>query len=357
VRTEAAARGQVQVKRVFQSPDERCEGGPNGCVDVGRFQAYFIYAEESGHYLISEAANLGNSQTQLMGWLPVADAYNWNTALGVRPAEDLATRHANPQDPRKEAFICAYRTREDLNRHSNCIEIAGGHRWFDLDVRMLVLKEENQIYEVIFPSRGLGMEGVSKLYIPVSDDVVPEMLISRDQLERLIKTLDVFKTFAGRTHGQASRDLLVNTLLTSLGSMLQIDFQNDQVPLKKQIQFAAGLPHGAQSILMQYSPGELQDPAKVPACEIDYLAQYGAKKHDILNIVFESNGKMLAGFDEMKWPEGSCPNLSDKGKNVPFIAGVVRPIALNSGQDETNRTIMRKIKNDFLFWIPVRYLP
>jgi hypothetical protein len=659
---------------VYHSPDERCEGGPSSCIEVSRFQWYFIYAEESGHYLISESANLGNNQTRLMGWLPVADAYNWNTALGVRPAEDLATRRATPQDPRKEDFICAYRSREDLNSHSNCNEILGGRRWFGLDVRMAVLKEENQIYDVIFSNAGTagrdvitplteglkkldvffvidgtksmqpvidgvkllvgrlteqtkaklsqggqirfgfriyrdsvtgscdgvsnsehlefrqsdcdtknedefkraienvkaydppgdddfpensfgGMaqagidfaacpdhakivfiigdhgydgakqqkkgfhpwteaqvaarfrrdagpntqprfnappivffiqtpseeastpevakknynsayklfadqaktilqaiyagggltdpnqyfiqmlpgnisdstiqrvsaqvdtylnpeavnllasrlragqslveaiesmransqlnipirylqfvtealcqqlreqcrqkvfEGVNRAYVPVSNDLVPEVLLSRDQLDRWVKILDIFKTFASRTRGQAGRDLLVSTLLTSLGSMLQIDFQNDQVPLGKRMQFAAGLPHGAQSMLMQYSSDDLKDSTKVPSCEIDYLAQYGAKKHDVLNIVFDSSGKLLARFDETHWPEGSCPNLSDKGKSIPFIEGAVRPISLNAGQDETNYTVMRKIGNDFFFWIPVRYLP
>ncbi|MBV6486923.1 MAG: hypothetical protein GHHEDOFH_00860 [Pseudorhodoplanes sp.] len=668
VRTDTAERGQAQIKKVYHSPDRRCEGGPNSCVEVSRFQWYFIYAEENGHYLISEAANLGSASTRLLGWLPVGDAYNWNTALGVRPAEELATRRATPQQPNKEDFICAYRRREDLSGRSNCNEILGGRRWFGLNVRMAVLKEENQAYEVIFSNAGTagrdvvapvieglkkldvffvidgtksmqpaidgvkglvdrlttqfkgklsqggvirfgfkvyrdsipgtgdgvanserlelrssecgasneqefrrafesvkafepagdddfpensfaGMvqasadlapcsdhaklvfvigdhgydgakqqkrgytrwteaqvaerfkkgtrfkvppivvfiqtpseedrtpavakknyslaykayedqgkailqaiysgtgitdpaqyfiqmppgnitesviqrvsaqvdtylqpevisqiasrlqagqslvetieslransqlnipirylqfveealcqrlgpqcrqkvfEGVNRAYVPVSNDLVPEVLLARDQLDKWVKILDVFKTFATRTRGREGRDLLVSTLLASLGSALQMDFENNQVPLGKRIQFVAGIPHGVQSKLMQYSSEDLRDSTKVPACEVDYLAQYGAKKHDVLNIVFGSEGKLMAAFEEARWPEGQCPNLSEKGKNIPFIEGAVRPRSLNSGREETNYSIMHKRGNEFFFWIPVRYLP
>jgi hypothetical protein len=342
--------GQVQVKKVFQSPDERCEGGTSNCVEVRRFQWYFVYGEENGHYLIAETPNLGNTQTRLLGWLPVGDAYNWNTALAIRPAEDLATRHATPQDPHHEDFVCAYQTREELNSGANCHALLGGRRWFSLDVRIPVLKQDNQAYEAIFPQG-------ERMYIPVSGDVVPEILLSRDQLEGWVKILDVFKTFSAHSRGQMARDFLVSAMLTSLGDVLQMDFQSDRVPLGKRMQFAAGLPHGAQSILMQYSPEDLRDPAKVPACEIDRLAEYAAKKHDALDIVLESNGKLLAAFDEKRRPEGGCTNLSNKGRNIPFIDSAVRALPLNVGQPQKNYTVMRKIGNDFLFWIPVRYLP
>jgi hypothetical protein len=675
VRTETTVQGQAQVKKVYSSPDDHCEGGPSGCLEVSRFQWYFVYAEESGHYLIAETANLGNTQTRLFGWLPVADAYNWNTALGVRPAEDLATRHSTPQDPHKEDFICAYKTREDLNNHSNCSEVLGGRRWFGLDVRMAVLKEDNQAYDVIFSNAGTAgrdvvtslteglkkvdvffvidgtksmqpvidgvktlvtrlitqlkgklsqggqihfgfrlyrdsiaggpdgvsnsehlefrqsdcdapsndeafraalapvtahdlpgdddfpensfggiaqggldfaacpdhvklvfiigdhgydaakqrkrgftsptevqvaarfkrqdgdspprfgaqpivifiqtpseeantpaddkekyhrayelytnqakailqaiyagntsfgpssqyfiqmpagnisdlviqrvsaqvdtyfnpqvlndlasrlragqslveaivsmqansqlnipvryyqfvsdalcqrvgpqcqdkvFEGVSRAYVPVSNDLVPEALLAKDQLDKWVKILDVFKTFAARTRGQTGRGFLVSAMLTSLSNMLQTDLQSDQIPLGKRLQFAAGLPHGAQSTLMQYSSEELRDSTKVPECEIDYLGQYGAKKHDALDIVFESNGKLFPSFAETRLPEGNCPNISDKGRNIPFINGAVGTVTLNHPQETTNYTVMRKIGNDFFFWVPVRFLP
>jgi hypothetical protein len=666
VRTETAERGEVQVKKVYNSPDERCEGGPSHCVEVSRFQWYFIYAEENGHYLVSESANIANTATRLLGWLPARDAYNWNTALGLRPAEELAKRRRgnSPED-----FVCAYPSLQDLASKSHCNEVLGGPRWFALSVRMAVLKQDNQAYDVIFSnaetagrdiaaapvdalkkldvffvidgtksmqpaidgvrdlvnrlkglmqgklsqggvirfgfrvyrdstkggadgvknsehlaltekdcnqsneqefmkafqsvkayepagdddlmensfagmaqasddvapcsdhtklvfiigdhgydgakqaSRGqarwteaevakrfkksdsrfkvapivvfvhtpseeastpavskrnyaiaykafedqgksilkdiyagtsvtdsaqyfiqmqpgrisdmmiqgvtaqvntyfqpeflsriasglqagqslvetidqlransqlnipirylefvqealcaqLGpqcrnkvFEGVNRAFLPVTNDLVPEVLLSRDQLDKWVKILDVFKTFADRARGREGRNLLVGTLLSSMGSALQMDFQNNQVPLGKLIQFQGGMPHGLQSKLMQYSSEELRDQSKVPTCEIDYLAGYSAKKHDVLNIVFQSEGKLMAQFDETHWPEGGCPNLSEKGKQVPFIEGAVRPRTLNFGQEETNYSTMHKRGNEFFFWIPVRYLP
>src|SRR5207253_2585604 len=134
-----------QEKSVYHSLDRRCEGGASGCVKVSRFQWYFVYAELQNHYLIAESESLGNSTQRLLGWLPKDDALNWNTALGLRPSEKLA-------EPPPERWVCAFASLGDLRSNSNCNEILGGMRWFNLDARMAVLKESGRDnhFEVAF---------------------------------------------------------------------------------------------------------------------------------------------------------------------------------------------------------------
>jgi hypothetical protein len=676
VRTDTAVQGQVQAKKLYQTPeavDQRCEGP---CAEVSRFQWYFIYAEENGHYLISESANLGSSTSRLMGWLPTADGYIWNTALGLRPKESLAGPDGVAVSGTPEKYACAYRTIAELTsaRPEDCNQILGGLRWYGLTVRMAVVQQTQRAYEVLFSNAGtagrdngaslaqglnnldvffvldgtksmgkviasvkelmtqingrmkskiseggvvrygfriyrdsnpktkqdgvtnsealplsktlcdktnlqefntafapvkaedpvedddfpensfggmvqaaddisgcsnnaklvfvigdagydgnkqrsrnptgpvwteqaivqrfsskapgskfatqpvlvfiqppkekgpvsnqanydsayamfasqattilsqlygntklssfttsnlialsedlvgpgqqtaintalqqidrsmnpaavqeitaglvagqsleqiierlransslnipinylqfveeslcrrLGdqcrtqvLEAVNRAFVPVDDKVVPEVLLSKDQVDKWQKILNIYKSFGANVAGREGRNQLVNTMYAAIGSLIQVDMQNDGVKLADKLQFAAGLPASGRSPLMQYSDSDLLDVNKVPACEIDNLKQYAIKKYDVLDMPFRSDGKSRANFIEATWPEGGCP-MSDKGKAVPFVDGDVRPYNLNrTGQ--TNYSMMHKRGNESFFWLPVNYLP
>jgi hypothetical protein len=675
VRTDTAVQGQVTAKKLYQTPEmlaQRCEGP---CAEVSRFQWYFIYAEDNGHYLISSDANLGSSSGRLMGWLPKADGYVWNTALGLRPKEALAGPKGYADPPgAPEKYACAYSTMEQLNaaKPEDCNQILGGLRWFGLNVRMAVVQQTAKAYEVLFSNAGtagrdniseaaqglnnldvffvldgtksmqpaitaikaltaqinkkmqsktnvvrygfriyrdsnpktrldgvsnsealplsktvcdktnitefdaafapvkaydpdedddfsentfgglvqaaedvsgcpnntklifvigdagydgdkqrsrvfpvysesqialrfknkarlatskfetqpilvfiqpprdkgpinnqagydkayaafksqgqailselyggtkitdaatnnfielpqdaagsgqqaaidetlrrvdksmnpdvirevmqgvqagqslesiierlrnnsqmnipinylqfveeslcrrLGdqcrkavLEAVNRAFVPVDDKVIPEVLLSRDQLDRWLKILNLFKSFGSNVAGAAGRAQLVNTMYSSIGSLVQIDMQNDGVSLANKLQFAAGLPNSGRSRLMQYSDSDLTNVNLVPACEIENLKQYSIKKYDLLNVVFSNEGKLRPVFTETTWPEGACP-MSPKGKNVPFIDGDVRPQPINPPGQQTNYTMMHRRGNDLFFWLPVNYLP
>ena len=676
VRTDTAKQGEVQAKKLYQTPDsaeQRCEGP---CAEVSRFQWYFIYAEENGHYLISENANLGSSTGRLMGWLPTADGYIWNTALGLRPKESLAGPDGVAVSGTPEKYACAYRTMDELTsaRPEDCNQILGGLRWYSLSVRMAVVQQTPRAYEVLFSNAGtagrdngaslaqglnnldvffvldgtksmgsviasvkelmsqinarmkskineggvvrygfriyrdsnpktkqdgvtnsealplsktvcdktnlqefntafapvraydpeedddfpensfggmvqaaddisgcpnnaklvfvigdagydgnkqrtrnpsgpvwteqaivqrfsrttpgskfatqpmlvfvqppkekgavsnqanydnayasfgsqartilsqlyggtklsalstsnfislpqdligpgqqaaintalqqidgsmnpvavqeitaglvagqsleqiierlransslnipinylqfveeslcrrLGdqcrtqvLEAVNRAFVPVDDKVVPEVLLSKDQVDKWQKILNIYKSFGANVAGREGRNQLVNTMYAAIGSLVQVDMQNDGVKLADKLQFAAGLPASGRSPLMQYSDSDLLDVNKVPACEIDNLKQYAIKKYDVLDMPFRSGGTARANFIEATWPEGGCP-MSDKGKAVPFVDGDVRPYNLNrSGQ--THYSMMHSRGNDSFFWLPVNYLP
>jgi len=340
VRARAVELSLLQRKNVYHAPEERCEGGASECPQVTRAQRYYIFAEENGHYLVSESANLASTASRLLGWLPDGDAYVWSTGLGLRPSQTID-------------HICAYGSREELARRAGCIEIPGGLRWLTLSERLLVVGFDGDVYEVIFPE----FRGIRRAFVRQSDDVIPEVLVVRDGLQKVIHILDAFSTFGAAARGSEGRARLVSALLATIGSVLQIDFDDGQVPLARQLELAAGIPLGARSKLMQYSVEELRDASKVPACEVDFLAAYAAKKRDVLNIVLQSEGKLLAQFSESRWPEGACPNLSEKGRNVPFIEGAIRPRAINVAGGDTNYSMMHRRGNDAFFWIPVSYLP
>lgn len=673
VRTDTAVQGQVKGKKLYQTPmgapDEsnRCEGP---CTEASRFQWFFIYAEENDHYLISEAANLGSTSGRVLGWLPKKDGYIWNTALGLRPIEELAGTNGDSQPP--ERYVCAYETAEKLAsaRPADCNQILGGRRWYGLDVRMAVLQQTPRAYEVLFSNAGtagrdnsqvaqglnnldvffvldgtksmqsaidnirilmtqinqrmvsktsnggvvrygfrvyrdsnpktrvdgvsnsealplsktvcdksnktefeaafapvkaydpeedddfsentfgglvqasedisgcpdnaklvfvigdagydpdkqrsrnfpvwteqmiaprfssktqgtkfhtqpvlvfietpkeraqlsnqaaydkaytafetqaksilsqlyggtklandnnfisfqdltatrgqaaidqtlaridsllnpdaireimisvrlgqsleatierlrnnsslnipikylqfveeslcrqLGdqchtqvLEAVNHAFVPADQKVVPEVLLSKDQLDRWLKVLDKFKSFSSSIAGQRARDELVNTLWSAIGTIAVVDMQNDGVPLSDRLQFAAGLPAAGHSHLMQYSDVDLRNTNVVPACEIENLKQYAAKKYEVLNIPFGTDGKSKAIFVQAEWPQGGACPMSAKGKAVPFIDGDVRPQLLNRAGQQTNYFMMHKRGNESFFWLPLDYLP
>jgi hypothetical protein len=200
------------------------------------------------------------------------------------------------------------------------------------------------------------VEAVNVAFVPIDPNVIPEVLLSKDQLDKWLKILNIYKSFSNNVAGAAGRSQLVNTMYAAIGSLLQIDMQNDSVSMANKLQFQAGLPNSGRSKLMQYTDSDLTNVSLVPSCEIENLKQYGIKKYDVLNTVYSNDGKYRPIFVETTWPEGGCP-MSPKGKNVPFIDGDVRGQPLNPPGGQTNYSMMHRRGNDSFFWLPVNYLP
>lgn len=150
IQTETAVQGQVVPRLAYHSPNGQCEGGNSACPKLSRFQWYFIYAEEGGYLLLSEAANLGGRDTPLVGWLPEADGIKWNTAVALRPAETMEGKKA--ADGVTDAHICAFPTFDSMNDPKACRPVLGGKRWFKIDTRMPILRDLGKAYEVAISS-------------------------------------------------------------------------------------------------------------------------------------------------------------------------------------------------------------
>lgn len=675
IRTDTAVQGQVEPKLAYHTPDRRCAGGAAACVKVSRFQWYFVYAEQKDHVLLSEAANLGGSDARLLGWLPKDDGISWNTAVALRPAEELETRKSKAGD--KEDYVCAYPSLADVKDPAKCRQILGGRRWYNLNVRLPVIRDHGKVYEVAISSaastgtveetlaqallsklknidvffvidgtksmqpvidaikgrpgspglvdqirarlkgkikqggkirfgyriyrdssengrsgvddegmslpsdcrsneaafvgsfkavqatespddkdfaenmfgglvraardiascpdhikilfvigdhgydpeaqrrRGqrvydvsaivkrftsgrrlntppvvvmlqtpstesqvrnpeayrksyddyrtqsqqllagiyrqlaqqgvignvessrylhrmpegpidqsmidriiapvddflqpdvagklgtrlrageslveainalrageaanvpilywnvvaqalckrLGkqcrqkvIEGVFTSFVERSDKLVPEVLLSQRQLHDWRELLGKFKKFWSLLRsGNRSRSQLINVLMESIGSVLKMEIDDSGRSIGDMMQYVGGLPHGAHSLLMAYSPLELKDKAVVPRCEIQHLVNYARKKADILRIV--EDGEKLAIFAESQLPATACPGLTAKGKAVPYLPKLPTPRSLNLPDSDTTYSFRFQKGNDRYYWIQVGYLP
>ncbi|MGD9925168.1 MAG: hypothetical protein AB7V13_27535, partial [Pseudorhodoplanes sp.] len=150
VQTETTVQGQAMPRTAYHSPEGRCEGGDQSCPKLSRFQWYFVYMEQGGHVLLSDSANLGGQNATLVGWLPEADGIRWNTAVALRPSEELDHRKA--PDGKTEAHICSYPSLDSMRDPKTCRPILGGLRWFKIDTRLPIIRDLGDAYEIAISS-------------------------------------------------------------------------------------------------------------------------------------------------------------------------------------------------------------
>src|SRR5262249_39973877 len=203
--------------------------------------------------------------------------------------------------------------------------------------------------------RDAVIEDVNEGYMERDErNIVPEILLTREQIGKWRRLLEAFKDAGVGVQGQLGRKKLVDALMTEIGNVLQYDIPNSDEILSR---FARGLPNSSRSKLMQYSDTELRSTTQVPTCEFGYLTQYASKMFDVLDIVYGSNGRYLADILEGQSPPGNCVNISDKGKRIPFIKSA-QPHSLNTvGQPTDYKVLYGSGGNEEFFWIPVNYLP
>jgi hypothetical protein len=201
-------------------------------------------------------------------------------------------------------------------------------------------------------------ETVNTAYVKREDTLIPEVLLTKDQLQNWLQILSTFKSGMRRfTREQQVRELIVNALLQDLGTIVQLTIPDTPTEIGKFLQFKGGIPHAANSKLMQYTPEELRSMTKVPPCEIEHLVQYASRKHTMLEMIVNNSGRTVPDYTEERAPAGSCP-LSEKGKNIPEIKSDIRPVRLNEQQGGTNYTLQRSSSaGEIVYWIPLRYLP
>jgi hypothetical protein len=200
------------------------------------------------------------------------------------------------------------------------------------------------------------LEGVFRAYIKHGDDLTTDILLSERQLNDWRELLGKFKTFWSQLRsGERSRGQLVNVLMESVGSVLKLDIDDSGKSIGEFAQLIGGLPFGAESKLMAYSPAELRNEDLVQQCEIQHLINYAGKKSDVIQIAFD--GDKLAVFTQEQLPQSACPSLTPKGKAVPHVVGAPRPRALNATDANTDYNLSFRKGNERYFWVPMGYLP
>jgi len=85
------------------------------------------------------------------------------------------------------------------------------------------------------------MEGVFRAYIPRSNDLTLDVLLSQRQLENWREVLGKFKTFWSTLRsGERSRNQVVNALTESIGSVLRLDIDDSGKSLGSSSSLSAG---------------------------------------------------------------------------------------------------------------------
>lgn len=206
VMTEANVPGQVQGRKVFAAPrDGICEAV--GCPEVSRLMSLYVYLERGDFLLVGTQISLHHPSARLLGWIPKDHIIPWNTAIGLRPAAERINQRTGRSGVTGR-FLCIYQSEADINNPEKCDRVEGGKVWYELDVRLPLLRSDDgkRIHEVV--ASGLARQGNV-------EDALGQMM--------RLSTLDVFFVIDGTQSMQPVFDAIVGKGEQGLGLIAQIN--------------------------------------------------------------------------------------------------------------------------------------
>ena len=123
--------------------DENLSECPQGgCRNLSRFTMYFIVDETPQAVLLTNDFKLNDLATGLIGWVDKKHIIPWNTAMGLRPADNIKA------DDLADGAICLYEEERYLGQQDKCRRAQGGKIWYKLDVRLPLISHNNGVYKV-----------------------------------------------------------------------------------------------------------------------------------------------------------------------------------------------------------------
>ncbi|PID58507.1 hypothetical protein CSB45_02890 [candidate division KSB3 bacterium] len=143
-------------------PSPNLQGPEEASRELSRFTGYFVfdYNSEYKSYLLGESYQLDQTSS-LVGWVSEENGFLWDTAYGLRPAEDLIFPESH-ELAGQERTICAYQTIEDALENRRCLPILGGNRWYRYEDRIplldRVIQNRRAFYKVVLPMAGMGVK-------------------------------------------------------------------------------------------------------------------------------------------------------------------------------------------------------
>ena len=140
--------------KAYNSPDTD-ECGSQGCRELARFEGYFVFDESNGRYLLADVYKL-KPENRLLGWVDSEDGFIWDTAYGLRPRENFVFPEGHPKAG-QEMVAYAYLSKEEAKNRRNGRPILGGDRWFKYALRIPVIGREDNMYKIIMPLAGVGI--------------------------------------------------------------------------------------------------------------------------------------------------------------------------------------------------------
>jgi uncharacterized protein YnzC (UPF0291/DUF896 family) len=199
-----------------------------------------------------------------------------------------------------------------------------------------------QVYDITF-------EG----YIPVSNDISLDVWMTGNQLlDFKQNVLRIFRKLGPIMRESAKREQIVTTIAETLKiQIMEPEIEPDET-YADYLQRKGGLPVSRNSLLLSYTPEQLEDENKVPDCELDRLAVLATNMETILGIIYEGNYR--PHFKTKPYPESTCTKASENGKRIPFIRGRISKKRL--GDDDTYR-YDHEFGEKTIYWVPQEYLP
>jgi uncharacterized protein YnzC (UPF0291/DUF896 family) len=199
-----------------------------------------------------------------------------------------------------------------------------------------------QVYDITF-------EG----YIPVSNDISLDVWMTGNQLlDFKQNVLRIFRKLGPIMRESAKREQIVTTIAETLKiQIMEPEIEPDET-YADYLQRKGGLPVSRNSLLLSYTPEQLEDENKVPDCELDRLAVLATNMETILGIIYEGNYR--PHFKTKPYPESTCTKASENGKRIPFIRGRISKKRL--GDDDTYR-YDHEFRGKIIYWVPQEYLP
>lgn len=356
-RGERAASDSV---KAFPAPEfGHC--GDTGCRELAAFARYFVFDfdEDTSMFLIGEDYTL-HETSQLSGWIRRDDVVVWDSAYGLRPRENLVFPASHPFAG-AERMACAYATPEEAVNSpvERCLPVPGGERWFLSGYRIPMFERiqfrDRELYRVLLDSAMLPKtefpstrQIVGEAYIPVSADIVEDVWLMSDDLDRWVGLLrDVnIERLAGLA-GEELRQAFVFALVDALEAIFRKPlFENITMPLHDYVS-RNGLPVRADSPLFRYSVAELLDADAVPECELGRLLAWISASRQFLNIVYHGNARPV--YETVEFP-GSC----DTANTIPYIPGEILTAPLGSDENMRYNHTFQKTN---VYWVPKEFLP
>ncbi|MFK8035296.1 MAG: hypothetical protein AB8B94_14235 [Hyphomicrobiales bacterium] len=205
---------EIQPKPLFRGPIQDCD---DTCFKVGKFDWFFVYGEENNRFLLAKGPSLRPIDSAgVRGWLQSEDGIPWNSSSALRP--NVSLDQADPN------FLCAYPTLDELRSDTGCREFLGGLRWFEIDLRLPVIDETEEAWQVIFKGGGNNLDREELLSLIQQEQGLNngrEGLNNLDVLFLIDGTKSI-KPAIDAIKGGAGRPGLVDQLRTTLSSKIGV---------------------------------------------------------------------------------------------------------------------------------------
>ena len=200
------------------------------------------------------------------------------------------------------------------------------------------------------------LDKVQELYIPKSQraKLVREVLMTDAQFN---DWQGVLKAFRQLEPGRQTREQLLAVLKQKMGTNLGInidDTTDADKTLGEILQLKAGLPHGFDSPILQYTENDIR--ADIPACELNHIVEVSTSQLTVLEAIEQGKGLPIFPYESANIL--LCTTMSTKGKALRKVKQndvTVQPF--NSPVGAQERSFLFSANNDQFFWLPIEWLP